>query len=78
MKDLNFLNKKFQTSKEYGFYCEEVYFEDGAVRWGKMKKGFDFGFLDVKNNLIKFRNKCFGRIHFHEGRKQWDNFVSEV
>jgi hypothetical protein len=72
------LNNKFINNNQYGFYCEEVYFEDGAVRWGKKKKGFDFGFLDVKNNLIKFRNKCFGRIHFHDGNKQWDNFIKKL
>ena len=53
------LNQKFNNNYNYGIYVEELYFEDGIVRWGKKKKGFDFGFLDVENTLIKFRNKCF-------------------
>lgn len=50
----------------------EIYNEDGVFYTSNQKKGFDFGYLDNKYNLIQLWNLCFGKRGLHNGQSHWE------
>lgn len=49
----------------------EVLFDEGVFYDTPKTSGFDFAILDEVNNLINFRNYCFGRRAVYNGESIW-------
>jgi len=62
---------KFEVNEQKGVY----YFSSDKDK--QQIAGFDFAFLNSKNNLIKLRNLCFGELKYSDGKKRWDSFLKK-
>ena len=60
---------KFEVNEEKGVF----YFSSEKSTIG----GFDFAILNHKRNLTSLRNLCFGELHYHEGEKRWEEFLTK-
>ena len=64
-----FYNRDFEVNEEKGVF----YFSSEKSTIG----GFDFAILNHKRNLTSLRNLCFGELHYHEGEKRWEEFLTK-
>jgi hypothetical protein len=58
----------------------EVYEEKGVFYFSSEKSsigGFDFAILNHHKNINALRNICFGELHYDDGIKRWNNFISK-
>jgi hypothetical protein len=60
---------KLEVSEEKGVF----YFSSEKNSIG----GFDFAILNHHKNINALRNICFGEIHYDDGLKRWNNFLSK-
>jgi hypothetical protein len=60
---------RFEVNEDRGVF----HFADVRGKIG----GFDFAFINHERNLINLRNICFGSLHYHEGLKVWEKFLSK-
>ncbi len=54
----------------------EVNQKDGVYYYGNQSSGFDFALIDLHQNIVNFRNLCYGRRPFPDGQEQWRSFVA--
>lgn len=58
----------------------EVVEERGVFYFASEKSsigGFDFAFINHKQNILALRNLCFGQLSYHDGLKRWKRFLSK-
>jgi hypothetical protein len=60
---------RFEVNEDRGVF----HFADVRGKIG----GFDFAFINHERNLINLRNICYGQLHYHEGLKVWEKFLSK-
>ncbi|MEK6512989.1 BglII/BstYI family type II restriction endonuclease [Myroides odoratimimus] len=56
----------------------EAFEEDGVFYFSENKRkiaGFDFAIINDKNNLIRLRNLCYGRLQYADRNKRWAAFL---
>ena len=61
LKKIN--NIEFEVNQMDG-----VYYSSGQIN------GFDFALIDTNQNLVNFRNLCFGKKSLHNGINEWQNY----
>lgn len=78
--DLNVEIRKLLENKLNAEIKLEVNEEKGVFYFSNEKStigGFDFAILNHEKNLTSLRNICFGELHYHEGQKKWDKFLTK-
>ena len=70
------IRRILQDSNEMNLKLE-AYEEDGVFYFSEKQKriaGFDFAIIDDETNLIRLRNRCFGKLQYANKDKRWNDF----